>query len=72
MELVTVTDGLLAKAERFSKVISKRDLHLVYEHILDDHDTLIKPLSEQYHDKEKTAKEFVFIHANGKLSEIDR
>jgi hypothetical protein len=28
---------------------------------------MIKPLAEQYQDKEKSAKEFVFIHANGKI-----
>jgi len=27
---------------------------------------MIKPLAEQYQDKERSAKEFVFLHANGK------
>ena len=46
VDLVMMNQGIMAKHARYIKVISKSQLHLLYEHVLEDESDTIKPLAD--------------------------
>jgi hypothetical protein len=57
------------KGRSFFKIITKNQLPFLFENFLEDHTDSVRPLSTQYQEKQKQAKELMFIHSQENIVE---